>query len=292
MIELLDSRISLELSKFSDGTRKIVVVSPSNNMEKLLAEIGTLGIRWMFESDNELISLIFVVNWLRDTVPGIHLFLEMPYVPYARMDRVERVGDVFTLKYFSGIINSLNFDYVKVSDPHSRVTSALIDRVKVDEDYTRRLIARFISDQVKPGKELTVLFPDRGSYERYTSLLGEVFEKYKLSVLYGEKTRDWATSKISSFTINTRGKKLVGDVVIIDDIITTGGTIRKCVEALDEMEAESIKIYSTFLEEAALKNENFRWILNNGGKVYTRFPLFDIWKVDQNLLTGVTKISL
>jgi ribose-phosphate pyrophosphokinase len=294
MIKLLDSRISLELSKFSDGTRKIEVVSPSNDMEKLLSDIGTLGIKWMFENDDELVSLMFLVDWLRDTAPGIHLYLEMPYVPYARMDRVERVGDVFTLKYFARIINSLRFDYVKIFDPHSRVTPALIDRVKVEDAYTKNLISKFIGDLIKSNgeKELTVLFPDRGSYERYTSLLGPVFEKFKMSVLYGEKTRDWATSKISSFSINTRGKKLVGDVVIIDDIITTGGTIRKCIEALDKMGADSVNIYSTFLERAALENESFRWILNNGGKVYTCFPLFEVAEVDKKLLTGITKISL
>ena len=293
MIKLLDSRFTLEVSKFSDGTRKIVVVSPAQDMEAALSSIGLLGIEWLFEDDSEVLTLIFVVNWLRDRVPGIHLYLDMPYVPYARMDRVEKVGDVFTLKYFAGIINSLQFDYVQVKDPHSRVTPALIDRVKVCDGYTKELITGFLEDCLKKSENLSVVFPDRGSYERYTSLLGSVFERHKIQAIYGEKTRDWTTSQISSFSLNIRGKKmLLGNVVIIDDIITSGGTIRKCVEALDKMEVGEIKIYSTFLEETALTSEPFRWVVDSGCRVFSNVFLFDVEKVGKELMKGISKISI
>ena len=38
----------------------------------------------------------------------------MPYISNARKDRAHREKDVFTLKYFANIINSLNFDNVYV----------------------------------------------------------------------------------------------------------------------------------------------------------------------------------
>lgn len=53
----------------------------------------------------------------------------MPYIPHARMDRVQELEDVFTLKYFCQVINSLHFDKVIVRDAHSNVSLALLDRV-------------------------------------------------------------------------------------------------------------------------------------------------------------------
>ena len=52
----------------------------------------------------------------------------MPYIPNARKDRAHREKDVFTLKYFANIINSLNFDNVYVLNPHSNVSQRKLIR--------------------------------------------------------------------------------------------------------------------------------------------------------------------
>ena len=57
----------------------------------------------------------------------------MPYIPNARMDRVKNSDEVFTLKYFAEFINDLKFDTVEVLDPHSNVSTALIDNISIIE---------------------------------------------------------------------------------------------------------------------------------------------------------------
>ena len=57
--------------------------------------------------------------------------LVLPFVPNARMDRTHSSKEVFTLKYFAEVINSLEFASVTVLDPHSVVSEALIDRVVI-----------------------------------------------------------------------------------------------------------------------------------------------------------------
>ena len=57
--------------------------------------------------------------------------LNMPYIPNARQDRVKAAEDVFTLKYFAQMINSLGFSKVTVLDPHSYVSEALVDHIEV-----------------------------------------------------------------------------------------------------------------------------------------------------------------
>ena len=81
-----------------------------------------------FENNEELVALIYIVKHLKSH--GINrVHLDMPYIPNARQDRVKSDEDVFTLKYFAEVINSLNFASVTVLDPHSVVSEALIDRV-------------------------------------------------------------------------------------------------------------------------------------------------------------------
>ena len=71
---------------------------------------------------------------------GIKVSLFMPYIPNARMDRVKVDEDTFTLKYFAEIINSLSFTSVSVLDPHSSVSEALIERIRIfrPDKYIRR----------------------------------------------------------------------------------------------------------------------------------------------------------
>lgn len=93
----------VEINKFPDGTL-LIKEAPSYDIAL---------ISWFFESNEELVALIYLTNHLRSNgVKRIELY--MPYVPNARQDRVKKIEDVFTLKYFAGVINSLGFDKVSV----------------------------------------------------------------------------------------------------------------------------------------------------------------------------------
>ena len=280
MILIEQKGLSLVLSKFSDGTQKVEIQGePMDETGRFgldLKELEHLIITWRFENESEILTLLYVVNWFRDHHSQLKISLNLPYVPYARMDRVEEKSDVFTLKYFTNLINSMNFESVFVLDPHSRVSAALIDRVIVEEpiDYITSAIEKILRDN--RGTKLTVLFPDRGSYERYLSpKLRERFEALGVNqFLYGEKVRDWKTSNIQNFSINTRGLCEIGDVLIIDDIITTGGTIEECVKALDHINATGkVYIYATFLEKGAFSNPKFQWVLDQCENVITTSAL-------------------
>ena len=83
----------------------------------------------------------------------------MPYIPDARMDRVKKRKEIFTLKYFAQIINLLNFEQVEVLDPHSDVSAALFNKVHVGTPN------RMIETAVKKiaSNNLMMFYPDAGS---------------------------------------------------------------------------------------------------------------------------------
>lgn len=272
MIKIISKQFDLVLSKFSDGTQKIEIRPTFRDQETVWKGQHNLTIAWNFESESEILTLYYIVNWFKDHFSETKLYLNLYYVPYARMDRVESISDVFTLKYFTNLLNSMQFEKVNILDPHSRVSGALIDRVSVLEPdiYVHHALDLIVRGNKK--KVPTILFPDRGAYERYLSpRMRKQFDEFGVTqFLYGEKVRDWKTSNIQKFTVNTRGLREIGDVLIIDDIITTGGTIEECVKAIDDINATGkIYIYTTFLERTAFQNQKFAWVLDQCEKVIT-----------------------
>ena len=246
----------VEQNHFPDGTLLL-------KQEPELFDVQT--IYWFFESNEELVSLIFLTKHLREY--GVEtLNLYMPYLPNARQDRTKESEDVFTLKYFCKVINSLNFDKVIILDPHSSVGEALLDRVGVElpTDYIARAYDGIRQDiKLAP---LMMFYPDEGAMKRYSSM---AFGEYA----FGIKKRDWKTGKIEGLDVAGCVDKIKDSrILIIDDICSRGGTFYHSAKKLKELGAKEIYLYVTHCENTILEGE----LLDSGliEKVYTTNSIF------------------
>lgn len=210
--------------------------------DKIIAFKNTITIEWLYEGDSELFTLICVKRHIDYHCHGADVVLDMPYIPNARMDRVKAREDVFTLKYFAEIINSLNFNRVFVRDAHSNVSLALINNVY---DWGVR---GYIETAVEKSGAEVLFFPDEGAMKRYS-------EQSPMPYAFGMKKRDWQTGKILGLDIiNT--ENIVGkDVLIVDDICSRGGTFYHSAKALKAAGAKSVSLYVTHLEETVILGE-------------------------------------
>ena len=210
--------------------------------DKITAFKDTITIKWLYEGDSELFTLICVKRHIDYHCHGVDVVLDMPYVPHARMDRVKAREDVFTLKYFAEIINSLNFKRVFVRDAHSNVSLALINNVY---DWG---IRGYIEMAVEKSGAEVLFFPDEGAMKRYS-------EQSPMPYAFGMKKRDWETGKILGLDIinaeNIKGK----NVLIVDDICSRGGTFYHSAKALKAAGAKSVSLYVTHLEETVTLGE-------------------------------------
>ena len=249
--------IALQQNHFPDGTLnlKIPPIAYSEDKPVLLT--------WNYENDAELFTLICARRHFSNR--PVSLFMD--YIPHARMDRVKNDEDVFTLKYFCEIINSLNFKRVYVLDPHSSVSTALLDRVIVTTvgPHIQHVLNSIYKET--PDTQLTAFFPDEGAMKRYSN-------QTPLPYAFGVKTRDWETGKILGLEVIHKENITDKTILIIDDICSRGGTFYHSAKALKEYSDKNIYLYITHCEKTILDGE----LIKSGliKKIYTANALFEI----------------
>lgn len=224
--------------RFPDGTALIKFSAP-------WAE--SITVSWFYENDSELVSLIYITNHLKSH-GFINIHLYMPYIPNARQDRVKTPEDVFTLKYFAGVINSLGFRTVTVLDPHSSVSEALIDNIIVQTPH--RYIENVINKiSTAEGEPLTIFYPDEGASKRYSGTI-------QLPYAFGIKRRDWKTGKIEGLDVAGDVDAIAGkNILIVDDICSKGGTFYYSAKKLKELGARNVYLHVTHCENTIFEGE-------------------------------------
>ena len=250
----------VEVNKFPDGTFRFEKING--------VEYGLNTIVWNYEKEEELVQLMYLTMHLKNNNCN-QIQLVLPYVPNARMDRTKDSEEVFTLKYFCEIINSLGFKKVIITEPHSYVTPALIDKVEILDykNFITRLYEALKRQFTKDNLDIDNLmffFPDEGARKRYSIFaIGEH--------AYGEKDRDWSTGKINGLILHGADVK-DKNIVIIDDICSRGGTFYHSAKALKEAGANKIYLYVTHCENTILEGE----VLTSGliEKVFTTGSIF------------------
>lgn len=228
----------VNIGNFPDGTMLI---------KQSIPEEEKITLSWFYENDKEMIALIYLAKHLNaHGCRNIHLY--MPYIPNARQDRVKSSEDVFTLRYFASVINSLEFKSVTVLDPHSSVSEALIDNIIIEKP--QKLIEDTIALIEKEEGEIPSMFyPDEGAGKRYSGMI-------PLPYAFGIKKRDWKTGKILGLDVagdtdNIRDK----NILIVDDICSKGGTFYFSAEKLKELGAKNIYLHVTHCENTVFEGE-------------------------------------
>ena len=230
--------VKIEQGMFPDHT---LLMKFDPNADEFEAR-GAIKVEWLYENDAELFSLICIKRHLERHFSDPAVVLIMPYIPHARMDRVKSDEDVFTLKYFCEVINSLKFDIIWVRDAHSNVSLALLDNV-IDsgaEAYIRKAI--------EMSKAEALFFPDEGAMKRYS-------DNSEKPYAFGMKKRDWKSGKILGLDIVNTDNIVGKDVLIVDDICSRGGTFYHSAKALKAAGAKSVSLYVTHCEETITLGE-------------------------------------
>jgi len=230
--------INIHIKTHLDKTHRVVVI-------------------FRFQSMSDVMKLVIAVDALRRQ--GVHrIVLFMPYIPFARQDRVTREGEALTIKLFSDMVNDLSFDGVIVYDPHSDVAPALFDNIIPINNHALVLAAirKEYSHKVDDG--IWLVSPDAGAskktYGVYQSILD--FSNNNLDFpsllghVQGTKKRNLLTGEVSGFMVNQ--DDLGGcDCWIVDDICSRGGTFMGLSTELKKRNAGDVYLVVSHYEGTA-----------------------------------------
>lgn len=184
---------------------------------------------------NDLMMLLFVKNTL-DYLEFEHVEVGISYLMAARMDRVMLDGEPFSLKVVAALLNQAKFKRISIFDPHSEVSTALIDRSYAISNHS--FVKEALEDYFKaddPGT-ITLVSPDAGALKKIHKLAQALQLN---SVVECMKERDVKTGALTNF--KTTVADLTGQTCfIVDDICDGGGTFAGTSKMLKEKGAVKV----------------------------------------------------
>lgn len=226
---------------------------PWNGFDFEIHNNATNKFELIFESNEDLFNLQVIKKMFDDKVSkktraGLHIL----FFPYSQMDR-EMSSHGFSLKYVAQIINDMNFDYVKVYDPHSNVLPALLNKCFVEYPIKSFLDA---DAHINNCSYDLLFFPDNGAAKKYVEVLN--CKNYR----FGNKKRNLETGEIECYEVIANKEDIEGKrILIVDDLCMGGRTFVEAAKALREMGAAKVELYVTHLMPQA---RNFYNTKGNG----------------------------
>jgi ribose-phosphate pyrophosphokinase len=241
--------IKSDLRKFPDGERYIRVLGDVSG--KTVNVVQSM----YQQPDDYLLEYFLIVDNLKDMgasrIKGI-----IPYFAYARQDGRFNPGEAFSLKTVVNLIESVGTDEVYTIDLHLHRIESISKLFRIPSTNITVVpdIARYVRQNAKL-RNPAVIGPDEES-EQWAKVaakeLGaeyDVLEKHRVSAREDEK---YGEVDIKPRTLTLKGR----DVLIVDDIISTGGTIIKAMDVLKKGGVGKIYVatsHPVLVENALLK---------------------------------------
>lgn len=168
--------------------------------------------------------------------------LVIPYMPYARQDRVCSVGESIAAQAFVQALRGITKAPVVTWDLHSNVE--YYNRFNITE--ARTFAYEWRLEGLGDNSECVLVSPDAGAFNKVLQVSSGSVLHRRYPLIQCSKNRDPQTGTLSGFSI-TKGEGLVEgkDLWILDDICDGGGTFIGLAEELKKHNPRSINLYTT-----------------------------------------------
>ena len=159
----------------------------------------------------------------------------MPYFGWARQDRKDRPRVAIGAKLVANLLRAAGADRVMTCDLHAGQIQGFFD-IPVDHVYASKVFLPYIKN--RKFKNLAIAAPDMGGAKRANVYARELM----CPVIICHKTRERA-NVVGSITAigEIEGK----DIIIVDDMIDTAGTLCKAADVLKSRGAASVRACAT-----------------------------------------------
>lgn len=216
------------VSKFSDGEISV-------NIWETVRGIDTYIVQSTCDPVNDnLMELLIMIDAMKRASAG-RINAVIPYYGYARQDRKAKARDPITAKLVADLISSAGADRVVTMDLHAAQIQGYFN-IPVDHLLGTPILVKYFKEMRLD--DLVVVSPDHGSVVRARNMAHPL----DAPIAIVDKRRPKANlSEIMNIIGDIEGK----NVILVDDMIDTGGTITNAAKVLKDMGAKDVYACAT-----------------------------------------------
>jgi len=232
-----------------------------------------------FHNNDVTLSQFHVMTMLAESFPK-DLTILLPFYTTATMERVIKEGTCATgstlARFFSNLPNSGRPHRVMVYDLHT-----LQGRFYLYGNALASLHTAFplLIDKIQGTKIDCVAFPDAGAEKRFSAYFKKSLPNVEL-IVCGKKRDPYDPSKRT--VVIKDGEAKGRNVVIVDDMVQSGGTLTECGKVLKAAGANSV---NAFVTHGVFPRDSYKRFLKGGDRA-----IFDNFWVTNSNPTVVNKI--
>ncbi|GAA0700324.1 ribose-phosphate pyrophosphokinase [Paraclostridium ghonii] len=214
-----------EVGTFSDGEISVNISETVRGCDVFVIQSTNSPV-----NDN-LMELLIMIDALRRASAG-RVTAVIPYYGYARQDRKAKARDPITAKLVANLITAAGADRVLTMDLHAAQIQGYFD-IPLDHLQGGSILADYFN--TKEIEDLVVVSPDLGSVTRSRKFANSLNGDVPIAII--DKRRPKANvCEVMNIIGEVKGK----NVILLDDMIDTAGTIVNAANALKEFGAKDV----------------------------------------------------
>lgn len=220
----------IDLTRFADGELRPWIQEEVR--DKTVFVLQSLS----FPMDEHIMELALIGDAIRRSAPK-NMIAIIPYMGYARQDKQHRVGEPVSARVIAKFIEVSKFREVIMIDLHNDAIVGFFQIPVTNLSALSLLSFKLKSLQLKKP---IVVSPDVGGVKRARNLAYEL----DVPMIVMEKKR-FLDKHDQSESYQIIGDIAGSDAIVIDDVISTGGTIANSAKSLMEAGAASVTVLAT-----------------------------------------------
>ncbi len=235
---LLDEQLCpIETRRFPDGERYVRIKDEISDEVVVIQSTG-------YPQDENFMELFFIIKNLKD-IGAKKVKVVIPYLGYSRQDKRFKPGEAISVKIIAELLEAAGADEIFSINLHEHKIIEFFNILAHDLSAIP-LLAEHLSSKVD---DPVIIAPDKGALDYAKTMANIIGCEYD----HMEKTR------ISPERVETRIKNLDIEgksAIVVDDIISTGGTIVNASRILKDQGAREIRVacvHPVLVDDALLR---------------------------------------
>jgi ribose-phosphate pyrophosphokinase len=214
---------------FADGESKITLSGKISKKKSIVIQSIYPPV------DTNLVQALSLISKAKEI--SSEVIAVIPYMGYARQDREFLPGEIVTMKVLGKLFKGAGASKIIAVDIHSMIGFKYFT-IKTENVSAIPELVKYIKKLSL--KNALIVSPDQGGKERAKQFAKELGSEY----IALEKKRDRKTGKVQIKTKNVN-EVANRDLILVDDMISTGGSIVKATQFLKKQKCKKVYVACT-----------------------------------------------